>query len=107
MSDVPYTPPIITRFVPPELLRHAIELAGNAAGDGDGLDSTGDVVGLGIGPGLASTGDGDRAASELGDAPMPHPLAHMSIAARHASLRMLVCNPNQPARTRQGRSSAR
>ncbi|HET6310541.1 MAG TPA: hypothetical protein VFH00_06015 [Candidatus Nitrosotalea sp.] len=101
MSDVPYTPPIITRFVPPELLRHAIEAAGNAAGDGDGLDSTGDVVGLGIGPGLAASGDGDGdlAASEPLDAPIPHPLTHTSIAARHANLRILICNPNRPART--------
>jgi hypothetical protein len=63
--------------------------AGSGVGEGDGLACTGVAIGLGIGLGLLATGDGDLAASELGDAPMPHALAHTSIAARQASFAIL------------------
>jgi hypothetical protein len=69
--------------------------AGNAAGEAGGLVSTGVAIWLGLEPGLAASGDGegDLAARELGDAPMPHALTNTSIAARQANLRIRSLQP--------------
>ena len=47
------------------------------------------ATGLALGLGLIATGDGDLYARELLDAPMPHALTKMSIAASQASFPIL------------------
>ncbi len=91
MSVSPYTPPIITRFVPTEPLWHVTVAVGDGPGVGDGLDSTGVAIGLGLGFGLGllAAGDGERAKSEPLDAPMPQALTNTSKAVRAASLPIL------------------
>src|SRR5258708_38846030 len=97
MSVSPYTPPIITRFVPTEPLWHVTVAVGDGPGVGDGLDSTGVAIGLGLGLGLLAAGDGERAKWEPLKAPRPPALTNKSKEVRPPSIPILAGERPGPA----------